>query len=152
MARKQIPAAIRKAEGFRGHRTKAELAAMAGPSFALASDPKPPKYLGKHAKDYWERMYPVLDSVGLLKQAGMGMFEQMCVAWGMCRSLSDKIDMDSSLNLPATLEFIKERRAQQSLFRQLSEQFGMTPVTEGKVGAAASHPKADPIEAAMGIQ
>lgn len=101
----------------------------------LAELPKAPTWLpNAHAKREWERLGPILVANGLLTQGGIAAFGQLCALHGKLVQLWAAGETPTGHML--------------SQYRALINDFGLTPVAQGKVRGVwtpvADKPAANP--------
>lgn len=87
----------------------------------VAKVPSAPDWLpNSHAVKEWDRLAPILHSVGLLSEAGLSALGQMCALHGKVVQLYAAGESPNS-SMVAQL-------------RGILNDFGLTPVAQGKVG------------------
>lgn len=92
------------------------------------STPVPPDWLpNNHAVKEWERLAPLLQANGLLTEAGLSAFGHLCATHGKIVQLHAAGEAPNASLL--------------STLRNLLNDFGLTPVAQGKVKAAGEVPK-----------
>lgn len=89
--------------------------------------PKPPSWLpNSHAKKEWERLAPILVANKLLTEAGLSAFGMLCSLHGKL------VQLWSAGEAPVA--------SMVSQYRNLVNDFGLTPVSQGKVKAVGDGP------------
>lgn len=92
--------------------------------------PPAPQWLDIRAKNYWDRIAPILITKKVLSVADLEALETMCVLYGRVRQMAEaSVDINSSL--------VTQLRLYQA-------EFGLTPVSRTKVTAGGDKPKANP--------
>lgn len=90
--------------------------------------PKPPGWLpNSHSVLEWERLAPILFGAGLLTEAGLTTLGHLCAIHGKIVQLYAAGESPNG--------------ALQSQLRGLSNDFGLTPVAQGKVNASKGEKK-----------
>jgi phage terminase small subunit len=86
---------------------------------ALSVAPSPPDWLNAHAQKEWHRLVPILLSNKILTEASLGSLAQMCALFGKVVQLYAAGEAPTASML--------------GTLRNLSNDFGLTPVAQGKV-------------------
>jgi phage terminase small subunit len=112
------------------------------PSRANPSEPKPavgaakPPHLSRSAAAEWDRLAPMLERLGLLRETDAIAFEDLCETTVRWRMLRHKRDFRAA---------VASDRAREHMLKLLM-QFGMTPSAATRVTATVPV-EADPLEA-----
>lgn len=99
---------------------------------ALAKAPPAPSYLSAHAKAEWKRIMPQLIARRILTRADLSGVESYCAAIGAVRSIADQLASNPATDLK--LAGLQIRFMQTA--RQLASEYGLTPTSRARVGAA----------------
>ncbi|SHH03653.1 phage terminase, small subunit, putative, P27 family [Kaistia soli DSM 19436] len=102
--------------------------AIVAGSSAVTGIPKPPAWLGKHARAEWRRIMPDLVARKILDEADMGGVENYCVAMGRVRDLELEIQKAGAID---PVLFRMADKAMQTA-RQLAAEYGLTPVSRSR--------------------
>lgn len=127
MSNPRKPAALKAVAGtIRPCRTRKEVALP-----VLDSVRPPPDWLpNAHAKKEWNRLCPILVANGLLTEGGLSAFGMLC-------SLHGKLVQLWSAGESPTGHMVAQ-------YRNLINDFGLTPVAQGKVTPVSKEPEANP--------
>ncbi|WP_108262283.1 phage terminase small subunit P27 family [Mangrovicoccus ximenensis] len=99
---------------------------------ALTKAPPVPKHLGTHAKAEWKRIMPQLIARQIITKADLSGVENYCMAMGAVRQIADAM---AAMPVPdLKLGGLQIRYAQTA--RQLAAEYGLTPTSRARVGAA----------------
>lgn len=99
----------------------------------ISEVPDPPDWLpNMHAANEWRRLAPVLVNNKLLTEAGLMAFGHLCALHGKLVQLWAAGESPTGHML--------------SQYRALINDFGLTPVAQGKVKTAGDDPKANPFQ------
>ena len=98
----------------------------------LVSDvPSPPDWMpNAHAFKEWDRLAPILHAVGLLTEAGLSTLAHLCALHGKIVQL---YAAGESPNASMVAQY-----------RAIANDFGLTPVAQGKVRPSGEKPKDNP--------
>jgi phage terminase small subunit len=93
----------------------------------LTEAPDPPQYLEIEARQYWERIVPIMLAKKVLTIADLEAVEVMCVLYGKVRKMATAgVDISSAL--------VTQLRLYQT-------EFGLTPHSRNRVAAGDATPK-----------
>jgi P27 family predicted phage terminase small subunit len=98
----------------------------------LRKAPAPPKHLSASARAEWKRIIPGLIERGIITRADLGGIEDLCVMRGLAHDYAEALRTDP-LN---KVLFGMLNRATQTA-KQLSAEYGLSPVSRARVGSAA---------------
>lgn len=101
----------------------------------LPSGAKPPAWLSKQARRYWDELAPMLDKAGLLKGTDADALGTYCQLKVKMVKLLRQGEFDTRLS---------------SEWRQYMSRFGLTPADRAKVGPGDDVKAADPFEVFLG--
>ena len=119
------PTALKALEGNPGKR---ELADEPMPAPAVA--PGPPKWLNEDALSTWERLCAVMEPLGLLTEADLEAFAELCVLHSRVVKLHRICNREVDTAVAQKLEY--RERLMADAFRKAAAEFGLTP--RGRVG------------------
>lgn len=138
-ARRKAPkrkAAKRKTAGGRTAKAK-----------PLDAPPDPPAGLGEHARDYWQRIAPLLTEAKILTPLHLESFRVLCETWQQYREHSDRLakldDWTFSTDRGYVAELPEVRLRQRALdtLTRLWPKFGLTPEALAKINKHGGAPK-----------
>lgn len=148
-----VPTEIKKLEGNRGKRPLNPDEPNPRKVFKL----EPPKHLDDDSKEAWIEFEPILRRLGLLTEADVWLFENLCTARGRLmmiqrsiNQLNETQDMNGLVSIEVTMsgdgeEFVKTtqsalatmERQYFEIFRKYAVEFGLTP--KGRVGLSVNN-------------
>ena len=108
--------------------------ALGPDSDALVKAPPVPKYLSAHAKAEWKRIMPQLIARQIITKADLAGVEHYCVAVGAAHQIADTLSAGALPDLK--LGGLQIRYMQTA--RQLAAEYGLTPTSRARIGAAVS--------------
>ena len=100
---------------------------------ALTKAPPVPAHLSPHARAEWRRIMPQLIARRIVTRADMAGIEAYCAAVGAVRSIADTLAGDPCAN--PRLAGLQIRYMMTA--RQLAAEYGLTPTSRARIGAAA---------------
>lgn len=98
----------------------------------LKKAPTAPKHLSPFARQEWKRVMPGLVERGVITALDLGGIEDFCRARGLVRELETEIRASGTID--PKLCRLQDKAMQTA--RQLAAEFGLTPVSRARVGAA----------------
>jgi P27 family predicted phage terminase small subunit len=145
------PTALKILEGNPGKRALNDRE----PSYPTAmTNAKPPAFLNRDGKKYWNETAPLLIAQGVLTEVDLASFALVCQAWGRYVDVEKKL-AKMSLVIKTTngniiqnpLLAVANRAFDQ--YRAMATEFGLTPSSRSRIVVAAKQPEADPLEAML---
>ncbi len=105
----------------------------------LKKAPPAPKHLSSFARQEWKRIIPGLVDRGVITALDLGGIEDFCRARGLIRELETEIRASGTID--PKLCRLQDKAMQTA--RQLAAEFGLTPVSRARVGAAPAEDEDD---------
>jgi P27 family predicted phage terminase small subunit len=107
--------------------------------------PEPPPYLGRHARDEWDRLTAELEEAGVLARTDRGAIEVYCVTyahWLQARALINEKGMlvATADGVPKANPAVGIAGACARLLFQYQSEFGGTPAARGRVRSGTEPP------------
>lgn len=99
---------------------------------ALTKAPPVPRHLSPHAKAEWRRIMPQLITRRVITKADLGGVEHYCAAMGAARTIADTLTAGGVPDLK--LGGLQIRYM--TTARQLAAEYGLTPTSRARIGAA----------------
>ncbi len=125
------PTAVRALEGARSHSLPNPDKALADePNPAPAVAPGPPDWLNDDALSTWKRLCVVMEPLGLLTEADLEAFAELCVLHSRVVKLHRICNREVDPVVAQKLEY--RERLLSDAFRKHAAEFGLTP--RGRVG------------------
>jgi phage terminase small subunit len=104
-----------------------------GVALPLVTDAAPPEWLpNAHAVNEWHRLAPILKANGLLTEGGLSAFGMLCAVQGKLVQLWSAGECPSGHLI--------------AQYRNLCNDFGLTPIAQGKVKPMKATGSANPFE------
>jgi len=135
---------------------------IAEPEYEIAVPRKPPTGLNKWARKFWNEYYPMLTGSGVLTEADIPTFVEMCKAWGASHQAEYDIMHNDDGSKRTLVEYrqqrhysrnqmpeMLERREADDKFIKLAIYFGMTPSSRNKIDLGKKNDSVDPMEAML---
>ena len=100
---------------------------------AITKVPTAPKYLSAHAKAEWKRIMPQLIARRIVTKADLAGVENYCTCVGLVRQIEEDRAAKGGV-IDVKLFGVLNRAAQTA--RQLASEYGLTPTSRARIGAA----------------
>ena len=139
--RKAKPTAVKRLEGNRGRRplNDREPKPLAPASLA------PPDWLGPVALEYWRRLAPQLQAIGLLTALDVDLLATLCDAWQKKHDARTQLDADGAYHwtesgFPVAHPALAQEHKATELIRKLNSELGLTPSARAGLVVGKSKP------------
>ena len=106
--------------------------AISADTEALVKAPSAPSHLSQYAKTEWRRIMPQLIARRIITRADLAGVEHYCAAVGAARQIADILATNPVPDL--RLAGLQIRYMQAA--RQLASEYGLTPTSRARIGAA----------------